>query len=155
MIQKNKRENIKSKQPGRIMLVKTGVLLMFFLIFSIMCSGLAYASQQFSLFNNTATLTIISPSNEQSGEGLELNFTINKELSSTSYSLDNGSITNITDSRVYAGGTTSFSNIGLYGPLSYGVFANDGVRNPYTGILKIETGQGRVLEEFSKTGDAG
>lgn len=31
---------------------------------------------------------------------------------------------------------------------AYGVFANDGVRNPYTGILKIEDLNGKVLEEF-------
>lgn len=31
---------------------------------------------------------------------------------------------------------------------SYGVFANDGARNPYTGILKIEDLNGKVLEEF-------
>lgn len=32
---------------------------------------------------------------------------------------------------------------------AYGVFANNGVRNPYTGILKIEDLNGKVLEEFS------
>ncbi|MDO8492893.1 MAG: PBP1A family penicillin-binding protein [bacterium] len=32
---------------------------------------------------------------------------------------------------------------------SYGVFANDGVRNPYTGILKIENSDGNTLEEFT------
>jgi len=32
---------------------------------------------------------------------------------------------------------------------AYGVFANDGVRNPYTGILKIEDVSGKVLEEFT------
>jgi penicillin-binding protein 1C len=32
---------------------------------------------------------------------------------------------------------------------AFGVFANDGVRNPYTGILKIEDSSGRVLEEFT------
>jgi len=31
---------------------------------------------------------------------------------------------------------------------AYGVFANDGVRNPYTGILKIENASGEVLEEY-------
>jgi penicillin-binding protein 1C len=31
---------------------------------------------------------------------------------------------------------------------AYGVFANDGMRNPYTGILKIEDTSGKVLEEF-------
>ena len=31
---------------------------------------------------------------------------------------------------------------------AYGVFANDGVRNPYTGILKVEDSSGNVLEEF-------
>lgn len=33
---------------------------------------------------------------------------------------------------------------------AYGVFANNGIRNPSTGILKIEDRQGRVLEEFSE-----
>ncbi|MSU44755.1 hypothetical protein EXS45_01055 [Candidatus Nomurabacteria bacterium] len=32
---------------------------------------------------------------------------------------------------------------------AYGIFANDGIRNPYTGILKIENGSGKILEEFS------
>jgi membrane peptidoglycan carboxypeptidase len=32
---------------------------------------------------------------------------------------------------------------------AYGVFANDGIRNPYTGILKIEDASGKVLEEFA------
>lgn len=31
---------------------------------------------------------------------------------------------------------------------AYGVFANDGTRNPYTGILKVEDLNGKVLEEF-------
>ncbi|MDP3725756.1 MAG: transglycosylase domain-containing protein [bacterium] len=33
---------------------------------------------------------------------------------------------------------------------AYGVFANDGVRNPYTGILKIEDSKGNIIETFSK-----
>ncbi|MES2023466.1 MAG: transglycosylase domain-containing protein [Patescibacteria group bacterium] len=32
---------------------------------------------------------------------------------------------------------------------AYGVFANDGVRNPYTGILKVEDNNGNVLEEYT------
>ncbi|MEK7539154.1 MAG: PBP1A family penicillin-binding protein [Patescibacteria group bacterium] len=32
---------------------------------------------------------------------------------------------------------------------AYGVFANDGLRNPYTGILKVEDGSGKILEEFN------
>jgi len=32
---------------------------------------------------------------------------------------------------------------------AYGVFANDGERNPYTGILKVEDSSGKVLEEFN------
>ncbi len=32
---------------------------------------------------------------------------------------------------------------------AYGVFAHDGVRNPYTAILKIEDASGTVLEEFT------
>lgn len=31
---------------------------------------------------------------------------------------------------------------------AYGVFANDGVRNPYTGILRVEDARGNVLEEY-------
>lgn len=31
---------------------------------------------------------------------------------------------------------------------AYGVFANDGIRNAYTGILKVEDTRGKVLEEF-------
>ena len=31
---------------------------------------------------------------------------------------------------------------------AYGVFANEGVRNPYSGILRIEDKNGNVLEEF-------
>ncbi|MEK7140364.1 MAG: PBP1A family penicillin-binding protein, partial [Patescibacteria group bacterium] len=33
---------------------------------------------------------------------------------------------------------------------AYGVFANNGIRNPYTGILKIEDVAGKVLEEFTE-----
>lgn len=32
---------------------------------------------------------------------------------------------------------------------AYGVFANEGIRNPYTGILKIENSRGEVLAEYS------
>jgi 1A family penicillin-binding protein len=32
---------------------------------------------------------------------------------------------------------------------AYGVFANDGFRNPYQGILKVEDSEGNVLEEFN------
>lgn len=32
---------------------------------------------------------------------------------------------------------------------AFGVFANDGIKNPYTGILKIEDINGKVLEEFA------
>ncbi len=31
---------------------------------------------------------------------------------------------------------------------AYGVFANNGTRNPYTGILKVEDSTGKVLEEY-------
>ena len=34
---------------------------------------------------------------------------------------------------------------------AYGVFANDGVRSPYTGILKIEDSSGKILEEFRQS----
>ena len=33
---------------------------------------------------------------------------------------------------------------------AYGVFANSGIRNPYTGILKVETMNGKILEEFNQ-----
>lgn len=33
---------------------------------------------------------------------------------------------------------------------AYGVFANDGLRNPATGILSVEDGRGRVLEQYEK-----
>ncbi|MBP9714988.1 MAG: transglycosylase domain-containing protein [Candidatus Pacebacteria bacterium] len=32
---------------------------------------------------------------------------------------------------------------------AYGVFANSGIKNPYTGILKIENTEGKILEEFT------
>ncbi|MEK7650804.1 MAG: PBP1A family penicillin-binding protein [Patescibacteria group bacterium] len=32
---------------------------------------------------------------------------------------------------------------------AYGVFANDGIRNPYTAILKVEDDAGNILEEFT------
>jgi membrane peptidoglycan carboxypeptidase len=32
---------------------------------------------------------------------------------------------------------------------SYGVFADDGIRNPYTGILKVEDNKGNLLEEYT------
>lgn len=31
---------------------------------------------------------------------------------------------------------------------AYGIFANNGIRNPYTGILKVEDSSGKILEEF-------
>ncbi|MDP2788714.1 MAG: transglycosylase domain-containing protein [bacterium] len=62
-------------------------------------------------------------------------------------------------------GISTLSDIGRYGltlvigggevslldmTSAYGVFANSGVRNPYTGILKIEDIEGNVLEEFKE-----
>jgi penicillin-binding protein 1C len=61
-------------------------------------------------------------------------------------------------------GITSLGDIGQYGltlvigggevslldiTSAYGVFANDGIRNNYTGILKVETTAGEVLEEYT------
>ena len=61
-------------------------------------------------------------------------------------------------------GITTLADVGQYGltlvlgggevtPLditsAYGVFANDGVKNSYTGILRIEDGDGSLLEEFA------
>ena len=34
---------------------------------------------------------------------------------------------------------------------AYSVFANDGVRNPPTGILRVEDGKGNILEEYQNT----
>ena len=34
---------------------------------------------------------------------------------------------------------------------AYSVFANDGMRNPYAYILKVEDANGNVLEEFAPT----
>ena len=47
---------------------------------------------------------------------------------------------------VIGGGEVSLLDI----TSAYGVFADDGVRNPYTGILKVEDGSGSVLEEYSQ-----
>ena len=33
---------------------------------------------------------------------------------------------------------------------AYGVFADNGIRNPYTGVLKVEDSEGKVLEEFNQ-----
>ncbi len=46
---------------------------------------------------------------------------------------------------VIGGGEVSLLDI----TSAYGVFANSGVRNPYTGILRVEDSKGNVLEEFS------
>ncbi|TSC77970.1 MAG: 1A family penicillin-binding protein [Parcubacteria group bacterium Gr01-1014_24] len=61
-------------------------------------------------------------------------------------------------------GISTLSDIGRYGltlvigggevslldmTSAYGVFANDGIRNPYTGILKVEDLSGKILEEFT------
>jgi penicillin-binding protein 1C len=45
---------------------------------------------------------------------------------------------------VIGGGEVSLLDI----TSAYGVFANDGVRNPYTGILKVEDVNGNILEEY-------
>ena len=60
-------------------------------------------------------------------------------------------------------GITTLSNVGQYGltlvigggevslldiTSAYGVFANSGIRNSYTGILKVEDLNGKILEEF-------
>ncbi len=46
---------------------------------------------------------------------------------------------------VIGGGEVSLLDI----TSAYGVFANEGVRNPYTGILKVENSDGSVLEEYT------
>ena len=59
-------------------------------------------------------------------------------------------ITSLTDPNRYGltlvlgGGEVSLIDI----TSAYGVFANDGIRNNYTGILRIEDGDGKVIEEF-------
>jgi 1A family penicillin-binding protein len=45
---------------------------------------------------------------------------------------------------VIGGGEVSLLDI----TSAYGVFANNGTKNPYTGILKVEDNHGKVLEEF-------
>ncbi len=47
---------------------------------------------------------------------------------------------------VIGGGEVSLLDI----TSAYGVFANEGIRNPYTGILKIEDLNGKVLEEYKQ-----
>lgn len=49
---------------------------------------------------------------------------------------------------VIGGGEVSLLDI----TSAYSVFANSGVRNPYTGVLKVEDLKGRVLEEFRPNG---
>lgn len=46
---------------------------------------------------------------------------------------------------VIGGGEVSLLDI----TSAYGVFANSGTRNPYTGILKIEDSNGNILEEYT------
>lgn len=52
---------------------------------------------------------------------------------------------------VIGGGEVSLIDI----TSAYGTFANGGIRNPYTGILKVEDSAGKVLEEFDQTGVRG
>lgn len=47
---------------------------------------------------------------------------------------------------VIGGGETSLLDM----TSAYGVFANSGIRNPYTGILKVEDSNGKVLEEWTQ-----
>jgi 1A family penicillin-binding protein len=62
----------------------------------------------------------------------------------------NMGITSLTNRDQY--GLTLVLGGGEVSPLemasAYGVFANDGVRNPHTAILRVEDRDGRVLEEF-------
>jgi len=46
---------------------------------------------------------------------------------------------------VIGGGEVSLLDI----TSAYGVFANDGIRNQYTGVLKVEDSNGKVLEEYT------
>jgi len=45
---------------------------------------------------------------------------------------------------VIGGGEVSLLDI----TSAYGIFADNGIRNPYTGVLKVEDSSGKVLEEF-------
>ncbi|MBU4480213.1 penicillin-binding protein [Patescibacteria group bacterium] len=57
------------------------------------------------------------------------------------------SLTNINQyglTLVLGGGEVSLLDI----TSAYGVFANEGIRNPYTGILKVEDETGKIIEEF-------
>ncbi len=60
-------------------------------------------------------------------------------------------ITSLADQNRY--GLTLVLGGGEVSPLeitsAYGVFANDGIRNPYTAILRVETENGERLEEFT------
>lgn len=47
---------------------------------------------------------------------------------------------------VLGGGEVSLLDI----TSAYGVFANEGVRNPYTGILRIEDNEGNIIEEYTQ-----
>lgn len=47
---------------------------------------------------------------------------------------------------VLGGGEVSLLDI----TSAYAVFANEGIRNPYTGIIKIEDGEGNILEQFKE-----
>ena len=61
-------------------------------------------------------------------------------------------------------GISTLSDIGRYGltlvigggeitlldlTSAYGIFADNGIRNPYTGILKVEDSTGKILEEYT------
>lgn len=46
---------------------------------------------------------------------------------------------------VIGGGEVSLLDI----TSAYGVFANNGIRNPYVGILKVENSSGKILEEYT------
>lgn len=64
-------------------------------------------------------------------------------------------ITSLTDPDRY--GLTLVLGGGEVSPLeitsAYSVFANNGLRNPYTGILKITDKKGRVLEEYKQSAE--
>lgn len=64
---------------------------------------------------------------------------------------ENMGVTTLTDSSRYGltlvigGGEVKLLDL----TSAYGVFANNGVRNPYTGILKVEDTSGKILEEYT------
>lgn len=73
-------------------------------------------------------------------------------LSDSLKTAQNMGISTLTDTSRY--GLTLVIGGGEVTPLdmasAYGVFANNGIKNPYTGILRVEDLQGKTLEEYTQ-----